>query len=225
MPGVEPAGRGGVTAAEGRPRGAAHQRRHPLPPAAERSGRQVPQEAAASVCTLTPGYCWTATPHSSHTGGLPGIRTRGPDPAESGDAGRGRCPAGPEPQAVIAAVPLGEGRRPQSSRRRLHLAEIRHVHPLVHRPARGRGDRRRPSPVRGPSARADARGRGSEGPTRRRSRSSRGPRRQAVHQRVPRRPGDRARPAHRQEARRRRNWTATSASPRRRWTARRFRPG
>ena len=45
--GVEPAVRGGVPAAAGRPRGASHQRGHLLPPAAERSGRQVPQEAAA----------------------------------------------------------------------------------------------------------------------------------------------------------------------------------
>jgi SRSO17 transposase len=45
--GAEPAVWGGVPPAAGRPRGAAHQRRHPVPPAAERSGRQVPQEAAA----------------------------------------------------------------------------------------------------------------------------------------------------------------------------------
>ena len=47
VPGVEPAVRRGVPPATERPRGAAHQRGHPLPPKAERSGRQVPQEAAA----------------------------------------------------------------------------------------------------------------------------------------------------------------------------------
>jgi SRSO17 transposase len=47
VPGVEPAVRGGVPAAAGRRRGAAHQRRHLLPPEAERSSRQVPQETAA----------------------------------------------------------------------------------------------------------------------------------------------------------------------------------
>ena len=47
VPGVEPAMRGGVPTASRHPRAAAHRRGHPLPPAAERSGRQVPQEAAA----------------------------------------------------------------------------------------------------------------------------------------------------------------------------------
>jgi SRSO17 transposase len=47
VPGVEPAVRGGVPAAAGRSRGAAHQRGHPLPPAAARAGGQVPQETAA----------------------------------------------------------------------------------------------------------------------------------------------------------------------------------
>jgi SRSO17 transposase len=47
VPGVEPAVRGRVPSAAGGSRGATHQRRHPLPPAAERTGRQVPQETAA----------------------------------------------------------------------------------------------------------------------------------------------------------------------------------
>lgn len=47
VPGAEPAVRGRVPPAAGHPRGAARQRRHPLPPAAERPGRQVPQEGAA----------------------------------------------------------------------------------------------------------------------------------------------------------------------------------
>ena len=47
MPGVEPAVRGRVPPAAGRSRGATHQRGHPLSPAAERAGRQVPQETAA----------------------------------------------------------------------------------------------------------------------------------------------------------------------------------
>ena len=47
VPGAEPAVPGGVPPAAGRARGAAHQRRDSLPPAAERSGRQIPQEAAA----------------------------------------------------------------------------------------------------------------------------------------------------------------------------------
>jgi SRSO17 transposase len=47
VPGVEPAVRSGVPPAAGRARGPAHQRHHPIPPEAERSGRQVPQEAAA----------------------------------------------------------------------------------------------------------------------------------------------------------------------------------
>lgn len=47
VPGAESAVRGGVPPATGRPRNAAHQRRHPVPPEAKRPGRQVPQEAAA----------------------------------------------------------------------------------------------------------------------------------------------------------------------------------
>jgi SRSO17 transposase len=47
VPGAEPAVRGGVPTAAGRPRGAAHQRRDPLPPEAERPGRQVTSEGAA----------------------------------------------------------------------------------------------------------------------------------------------------------------------------------
>jgi SRSO17 transposase len=47
VPGVEPAVRGGVPPAAGRARGATHRGGHPLPPAAERAGRQVPQETAA----------------------------------------------------------------------------------------------------------------------------------------------------------------------------------
>jgi SRSO17 transposase len=47
VPGAEPAVPGGVPPAAGRGRGPAHQRRHPVPPEAERPGRQVPQEAAA----------------------------------------------------------------------------------------------------------------------------------------------------------------------------------
>jgi SRSO17 transposase len=47
VPGVEPAVRGGVPPSARRPRGEAHQQRHPLPPEAERPGRQVPQETAA----------------------------------------------------------------------------------------------------------------------------------------------------------------------------------
>jgi SRSO17 transposase len=47
VPGVEPAVPGGVPQAAGHPRGAAHQRRHPVPPGAERSGHPVPQETAA----------------------------------------------------------------------------------------------------------------------------------------------------------------------------------
>jgi len=47
VPGVEPAVRGGVPPPAGRPRGPAQQRGHPVPPAAERPGRQVPQETAA----------------------------------------------------------------------------------------------------------------------------------------------------------------------------------
>jgi SRSO17 transposase len=47
VPGVEPAVRGRVPPAAGRARGPAQQRGHPVPPAAERPGRQVPQETAA----------------------------------------------------------------------------------------------------------------------------------------------------------------------------------
>jgi SRSO17 transposase len=47
VPGAEPAVRGGVPPPAGRPRDPAQQRGHPVPPAAERSGRQVPQETAA----------------------------------------------------------------------------------------------------------------------------------------------------------------------------------
>jgi SRSO17 transposase len=47
VPGAEPAVRGGVPTAAGHPRTASHQRGHPVPPAAERSGRQIPQETAA----------------------------------------------------------------------------------------------------------------------------------------------------------------------------------
>jgi SRSO17 transposase len=47
VPGVEPAVPGGVPPAAGRPRGAAHRRGHPLPPAAERAGRKGSQETAA----------------------------------------------------------------------------------------------------------------------------------------------------------------------------------
>ncbi|MGH3242836.1 MAG: IS701 family transposase [Spirillospora sp.] len=47
VPGVEPAVRGSVPSSPGRPRGAAREPSHPLPPAAECAGRQVPQEAAA----------------------------------------------------------------------------------------------------------------------------------------------------------------------------------
>jgi SRSO17 transposase len=47
VPGVEPAVRGRVPPAARRARGAARQRRHPVPPASQRPGRQVPQEAAA----------------------------------------------------------------------------------------------------------------------------------------------------------------------------------
>jgi SRSO17 transposase len=47
VPGAEPALRGGVPPAAAGARGAAHQRGHPVPPAAQRAGRQVPQETAA----------------------------------------------------------------------------------------------------------------------------------------------------------------------------------
>ena len=46
VPGVEPAVCGGAPPAAGRARGPAHQRGHPVPPAAERASRQVPQETA-----------------------------------------------------------------------------------------------------------------------------------------------------------------------------------
>jgi SRSO17 transposase len=47
VPGAEPAVRGRVPPTAGRSRGATHQRRHPVPPASERTGCQVPQAAAA----------------------------------------------------------------------------------------------------------------------------------------------------------------------------------
>jgi SRSO17 transposase len=47
VPGTEPAVLGRVPSAARRARGAARQQRHPLPPEAERPGRQVPQETAA----------------------------------------------------------------------------------------------------------------------------------------------------------------------------------
>jgi hypothetical protein len=47
VPGAEPAVRGNAPSAAGRPRGPAHRRSDPLSPATERTGRQVPQEAAA----------------------------------------------------------------------------------------------------------------------------------------------------------------------------------
>lgn len=47
VPGVERGVPAGVPPAAGRARLAAHRRRHPLPPAAERSGHAVPQETAA----------------------------------------------------------------------------------------------------------------------------------------------------------------------------------
>jgi SRSO17 transposase len=47
VPGAEPAVRCGVPPPEGRTRGPAHQRRHPLPSEAERTGHEVTQEAAA----------------------------------------------------------------------------------------------------------------------------------------------------------------------------------
>ena len=47
VPGAEPAVRGGAPAPAGRPRAAAHRGGHPLPPTAERTGSQVPQEATA----------------------------------------------------------------------------------------------------------------------------------------------------------------------------------
>lgn len=47
VPGSEPAVRGRIPPAEGNPGSAAHQRGDPLPPATERSGRQVPSEGAA----------------------------------------------------------------------------------------------------------------------------------------------------------------------------------
>jgi SRSO17 transposase len=50
--GVEPAVCGDVPPATGRARGAAHQQRHPVPPDAQRPGRQVPQETAESSPTL-----------------------------------------------------------------------------------------------------------------------------------------------------------------------------
>ena len=47
VPGAEPTVRGGVPPAARRARGPTHQRGDRVPPVAERSGRQVPQEAAA----------------------------------------------------------------------------------------------------------------------------------------------------------------------------------
>jgi SRSO17 transposase len=47
VPGTEPAVRGGVPPQAGHPRGAAHKRRDPLPPAAERAGGEIPSAAAA----------------------------------------------------------------------------------------------------------------------------------------------------------------------------------
>jgi SRSO17 transposase len=47
VPGAERAVRAVVPPAAGRPRGAARQRRHPVPPAAQPGGVEVPQEAAA----------------------------------------------------------------------------------------------------------------------------------------------------------------------------------
>jgi SRSO17 transposase len=47
VPGVEPAVRGGPPPSAGGPRAAAHQRGHPLLPAAERAGREVPPARAA----------------------------------------------------------------------------------------------------------------------------------------------------------------------------------
>jgi SRSO17 transposase len=47
VPGAEPTVSGGVPSAEKRPRGAAHQQRHPLSPEAQHPSRQVPQKAAA----------------------------------------------------------------------------------------------------------------------------------------------------------------------------------
>lgn len=47
VPGVEPAVRDGIPPAARSPRGASHRRGHPVPPEAERPGRQVPQETAA----------------------------------------------------------------------------------------------------------------------------------------------------------------------------------
>ena len=52
VPGAEPAVRRGVPPAPGRPRNAAHQQCHPVPPEAKRSGRQIPQETAESGTTL-----------------------------------------------------------------------------------------------------------------------------------------------------------------------------
>jgi SRSO17 transposase len=47
VPGVEPTMRGDVPPTPGRIRSAAHLQRHPIPPATQRPGRQVPQETAA----------------------------------------------------------------------------------------------------------------------------------------------------------------------------------
>jgi hypothetical protein len=47
VPGVKPALPGAVPSPAGRARGAARQRSHPIPPAAQRTSREVPQERAA----------------------------------------------------------------------------------------------------------------------------------------------------------------------------------
>jgi len=47
VPGIEHPVHGAVPPAAGRPRVAAHERGHPLPPATQRTGREVPQERAA----------------------------------------------------------------------------------------------------------------------------------------------------------------------------------
>jgi FOG: Transposase len=47
VPGVESAMRGGVPSPPPRPRNAARQQRHPLPPEAKRPSRQIPQKTAA----------------------------------------------------------------------------------------------------------------------------------------------------------------------------------
>ncbi len=54
VPGTEPTVCGRVPSAKGRSRGATHQRRHRLSPAAERTGRQVSQETTAQILALNP---------------------------------------------------------------------------------------------------------------------------------------------------------------------------